>query len=314
MHGIGWLMRGPLPIGGVCDIVSAYARALQGKEIARLQLAFVVDHMTKVSPTQIAFTAKCDCKKIHLWDVLTCVCELLAEMNDHVRGLVSTSRHEVVAFTEFEVYLFDSKTRVLTRKIASTFQNFCARRSFTALTGGRVVSLTDNYDGEEYMEFWDMYKGSETRVQLAKHVYHLTAIADGQMVSSGFLGVYLWSREGVCLKELFRFDRHVESLAWLNDTLAVCVVDKVVLFRNGVELSSVAHSFIDPTYHGEYCGTFFTLLEDGSVLLCSRDTINAWTDTWENIPLPVLTRTVVRLDHCRFVGFEKATRCLLAFE
>jgi hypothetical protein len=55
--------RGPLPIGGVCDIVSAYARALQGKEIARLQLAFVVDHMTKVSPTQIAFTAKCDLKK-----------------------------------------------------------------------------------------------------------------------------------------------------------------------------------------------------------------------------------------------------------
>jgi hypothetical protein len=71
---------------------------------------------------------------------------------------------------------------------------------------------------------------------------------------------------------------------------------------------------VEPARFGEDCGTFFDLLDDGSVLRCSRSNFHAWNSEWEEISLPVMTRMLVGLDHCRFVGFEEKTSRMLAFE
>jgi hypothetical protein len=165
------------------------------------------------------------------------------------------------------------------------------------------------------MEFWDVYEGSESRVALPHPIDQLIALPDDQMASSDYAFViHLWSHEGTCLGELLRLERPVGGLAWQNGILAVCTLDEVALFRNGVKFSAVEHDFVRPTPHGEDHGTFFVFLDDGAVLLSSWKRIHAWKNEWEEVPLPALPRVVVGLDRCRFVGVEETTRRLLAFE
>lgn len=104
-----------------------------------------------------------------------------------------------------------------------------------------MVSTTENYDDTE--EFWDVYEGFESRVALPHAIDQLIALPNDQMASSDYAFViHLWSHEGLCLGELLRFERPVGGLAWLDGTLAVCTLDEVALFRNGVKFRAVEHN------------------------------------------------------------------------